>query len=164
MLAGLSGEINPAKADWKYVDRLKKMTKMKLLLKGIETAEDPVLAREHGADGVVVSNHGGSATETGRGTIDILPEVVDAVGNQFPVLVDGGFQRGTDVFKALSLGARAVGIGRLYVWGLASFGQERVERVIELLRTELILTMRNCGVLSTAKFTRDFVLRNGARL
>jgi isopentenyl diphosphate isomerase/L-lactate dehydrogenase-like FMN-dependent dehydrogenase len=164
MLAGLSGELNPAKADWKYVDRLKKMTNMKLLLKGIDTADDAVLAREHGADGVVVSNHGGRATETGRGTIDILPEVVDAVGNHFPVLVDGGFRRGTDVFKALSLGARAVGIGRPYVWGLASFGQEGVERVIELLHTELILTMRNCGVPSTAKFTRDFLLRNGARL
>jgi 4-hydroxymandelate oxidase len=164
MLAGLSGEVNPAGADWSYVDRLKKMTKMKLLLKGIDTAEDAVLAREHGVDGVVVSNHGGRATDTGRGTIDILPEVVDAVGRQIPVFVDGGFRRGTDVFKALSLGARAVGIGRPYVWGLASFGQEGVERVIDLLRAELIMTMRNCGVPSTAKFTRDSVLRNGARL
>jgi isopentenyl diphosphate isomerase/L-lactate dehydrogenase-like FMN-dependent dehydrogenase len=164
MMAGLSGAFNPAKADWSYVDRLKKMTKMKLLLKGIDTAEDAVLAREHGADGVVVSNHGGRATETGRGTIDILPEVVDAVGNRFPVLVDGGFRRGTDVFKALSLGARAVGIGRPYVWGLAAYGQPGVERVIEILRAELIMTMRNCGVPSAAKFTRDFVLRNGARL
>jgi 4-hydroxymandelate oxidase len=164
MLAGLSGEINPAGADWSYVDRLKKMTKMKLLLKGIDTAEDAMLAREHGVDGVVVSNHGGRATDTGRGTIDILPEVVDAVGRQIPVFVDGGFRRGTDVFKALSLGARAVGIGRPYVWGLASFGQEGVERVIDILRAELMTTMRNCGVSSTAKFTRDFVLRNGARL
>ena len=164
MFAGLSGEMNPAEADWSYVDRLKKMTKMKLLLKGIDTAEDGVIAREHGVDGVVVSNHGGRATETGRGTIDILPEVVDAVGRQMPVFVDGGFRRGTDVFKALSLGARAVGIGRPYVWGLASFGQEGVERVIDILRAELAMTMRNCGVPSTARFTRDFVLRNGARL
>ena len=164
MFAGLSGEMNPAKADWSYVDRLKKMTKMKLLLKGIDTAEDAVLAREHGVDGVVVSNHGGRATETGRGTIDILPEVVDALGQRIPVFVDGGFRRGTDVFKALALGARAVGIGRPYVWGLASFGQEGVERVIEILRAELLMTMRNCGVRSTAAFTRDSVLRNGARL
>jgi isopentenyl diphosphate isomerase/L-lactate dehydrogenase-like FMN-dependent dehydrogenase len=164
MLAGLSGEINPAGANWSYVDRLKKMTKMKLLLKGIDTAEDAVLACEHGVDGVVVSNHGGRATDTGRGTIDILPEVVDAVGHQIPVFVDGGFRRGTDVFKALSLGARAVGIGRPYVWGLAAFGQEGVERVIEILRTELIMTMRNCGVSSTTMFTRDSVLRNGAKL
>ena len=164
MFAGLSGEMNPAKADWSYLDRLKKMTRMKLLLKGIDTAEDAVLAREHGADGVVVSNHGGRATETGRGTIDILPEVVDAVGRDFPVLVDGGFRRGTDVFKALSLGARAVGIGRPYVWGLASFGQAGVERVIDILRAELAMAMRSCGVASTGKFTRDYVLRNGVKL
>jgi isopentenyl diphosphate isomerase/L-lactate dehydrogenase-like FMN-dependent dehydrogenase len=164
MMAGLSGDLNPPTADWSYVDRLKKMTKMKLLLKGIDTAEDAVLAREHGVDGVVVSNHGGRATETGRGTIDILPEVVDAVGRDIPVLVDGGFRRGTDVFKALSLGARAVGIGRPYVWGLAAFGQEGVERVIDLLRAELVMTMQNCGVPSAAKFSRDFVLRNGVRL
>jgi isopentenyl diphosphate isomerase/L-lactate dehydrogenase-like FMN-dependent dehydrogenase len=164
MMAGLSGEINPPEANWSYLDRLRKMTKMKVLLKGIDTAEDAVLAREHGADGVVVSNHGGRATDTGRGTIDILPEVVDAVGRQIPVFVDGGFRRGTDVFKALALGARAVGIGRPYVWGLAAFGQEGVERVIEILRAELIMTMRNCGVPSTARFTRDSVLRNGTRL
>jgi isopentenyl diphosphate isomerase/L-lactate dehydrogenase-like FMN-dependent dehydrogenase len=164
MFAGLSGEMNPAGADWTYLDRLKKLTKMKVLLKGIDTAEDAVLAREHGADGVVVSNHGGRAFETGRGTIDILPEVVDAVGRQIPVFVDGGFRRGTDVFKALSIGARAVGIGRPYVWGLAAFGQEGVERVIDILRAELLLAMRNCGVPSMAKFTRDFVLRNGVQL
>jgi 4-hydroxymandelate oxidase len=164
MFAGLSGEMNPAMADWSYVDRLKKMTKMKLLLKGIDTAEDAVMARDRGVDGVVVSNHGGRATETGRGTIDILPEVVDAVGRQIPVLVDGGFRRGTDIFKALSLGARAVGIGRPYVWGLAAFGQEGVARVIDILRAELIMTMRNCGVPSTARFSRDFILRNGVRL
>ena len=137
---------------------------MKLILKGIDTAEDAVLAREHGADGIVVSNHGGRATETGRGTIDILPEVLDAVAGRIPVFVDGGFRRGTDVFKALALGARAVGIGRPYVWGLAAFGQEGVERVIEILRAELTMTMRNCGVPSTGKFSRDFVLRNGVRV
>lgn len=164
MLAGLSGQINPPAADWTYLDRLRKMTRMKLLLKGIDTAEDAVLAREHGADGVVVSNHGGRATDTGRGTIDILPEVVDAVGRDLPVLVDGGFRRGTDVFKALALGARAVGIGRPYVWGLAAFGQQGVERVIEILRAELAMTMRNCGVPAVSKFSRDSVLRNGARL
>src|SRR5260370_2622572 len=98
MFAGLSGEMNPAGADWSYVDRLRKMTKMKVMLKGIDTAEDAALAREHGVDGLVVSNHGGRATGTGRGTIDILPEVVDAVGKQKPVLVDGGFRRGPRIF------------------------------------------------------------------
>ena len=164
MFTGLSGEINPASADWSYVEKLKKITKMKLILKGIETAEDAVLAREHGADGVVVSNHGGHATETGRGTIDILPEVIDAIGAEMPVFVDGGFRRGSDVFKALALGARAVGIGRPYIWGLTAFGQEGVERVLEILRAELTLTMRSCGVASTRQLTRDFILRNGVRL
>ena len=135
MYAGLSGEANPPVADWSYVDRLKKMTKMKLVLKGIDTAEDAILAREHGADGLVVSNHGGRSTETGRGTIDILPEVVDAVGSQMPIFVDGGFRRGSDIFKALALGARAVGIGRPYIWGLAAFGQEGVERVLDCARS-----------------------------
>lgn len=164
MFSGLSGKYNPAWADWSYVDQLKKMTKMKLILKGIDTAEDAVLAREQGADGVVVSNHGGRATETGRGTIDILPEVVDAVGSQMPVFVDGGFRRGSDVFKALALGARAIGIGRPYIWGLTAFGQEGVERVLEILRVELTMIMRNCGVASIGQFTRGFVLRNGVML
>ena len=164
MFAGLSGQMNPPGATWSYVDRLKKMTKMKLVLKGIDTAEDAALAREHGADGVVVSNHGGRATETGRGTIDILPEVVDAVGGQIPVFVDGGFRRGSDVYKALAIGARAVGIGRPYIYGLSSFGQEGVERVLDILRAELTLTMRQCGTPVVAEITRASVLRNGVRL
>jgi 4-hydroxymandelate oxidase len=164
MFNGLSGEMNPPEANWSYVDRLKKMSGMKLLLKGIDTAEDAVLAREHGADGVIVSNHGGRATETGRGTMDILPEVIDAVRGQVPVLVDGGFRRGSDILKALAVGARAVGIGRPYIWGLASFGQEGVERVLEILRAELDLTMRQCGIASVSQITRAAVLKNGAKL
>jgi 4-hydroxymandelate oxidase len=164
MFAGLSGGMNPPQATWAYVDRLKKLTKMKLVLKGIDIAEDARLAREHGADGVIVSNHGGRATETGRATIDILPEVVDAVGSQIPVFVDGGFRRGSDVYKALAIGARAVGIGRAYIYGLASFGQEGVERVLDILRAELTLTMRQCGTPTIAQITRASILKNGARL
>lgn len=164
MLAGTSGKINPPQATWAYVERLKKMTKMKLVLKGIDTGEDAKLAREHGADGVIVSNHGGRATETGRGTIDILPEVIDAAGPQFPVFVDGGFRRGSDVYKALAIGAKGVGIGRPYIYGLSSFGQEGVERVLEILRAELSLTMRQCGTPTMASITRASVLKNGARL
>jgi|SRR5579862_7474360 len=163
MFAGLSGEMNRAGADWTYVDRLKKMTKMKLVLKGIDTGEDARLAREHGADGVIVSNHGGRAAETGRGTMDILPEVVDAVGGKISVFVDGGFRRGTDILKALAIGARAVGIGRPYIWGLSAFGQEGVERVLEILRTELALTMRQCGIPSIAQITRASILNAGAK-
>jgi isopentenyl diphosphate isomerase/L-lactate dehydrogenase-like FMN-dependent dehydrogenase len=164
MFSGLSGEMNPPEATWAYLDRLRKMTKLKLVLKGIDTAEDARLAREHGVDAVVVSNHGGRATETGRATIDILPEVVDAVGAQIPVFVDGGFRRGSDVYKALAIGARAVGIGRAYIYGLASFGQEGVEKVLDILRAELTLTMRQCGTPTIAQITRASVLRNGARL
>ena len=164
MFAGLSGDMNPPGATWSYVERLKKMTRMKLLLKGIDTAEDAKLAREHGADGVIVSNHGGRATETGRGTIDILPEVVDAVGPQFPVFVDGGFRRGSDVYKALAIGARAVGIGRPYIYGLSAFGQEGVEQVLDIFRAELTLTMRQCGTPSVKQISRASVLRNGTRL
>ena len=164
MFAGLSGDMNPPGATWSYVERLKKMTRMKLVLKGIDTAEDAKLARENGADGVVVSNHGGRATETGRGTIDILPEVVDAVGPQFPVFVDGGFRRGSDVYKALAIGARGVGIGRPYIWGLSAFGQAGVEQVLDILHAELTLTMRQCGTPSIAQIGRASILRNGTRL
>jgi isopentenyl diphosphate isomerase/L-lactate dehydrogenase-like FMN-dependent dehydrogenase len=96
--------------------------------------------------------------------MDILPEVVDAVGGQIPVFVDGGFRRGTDVLKALAIGARAVGIGRPYIWGLTSFGQAGVERVLEILRAELSLTMLQCGIPSIAQITRAAVLRNGVKL
>jgi 4-hydroxymandelate oxidase len=164
MFAGLSGEINPPGATWSYVDRLKKLTRMKLVLKGIDTAEDARLAREHGADGVIVSNHGGRAAETGRGTIDILPEVVDAVGTEIPVFVDGGFRRGSDVYKALAIGARAVGIGRAYIYGLSAYGQEGVERVLDILRAELTLTMGQFGTPTIAQITRGSILKNGARL
>ncbi len=164
MFAGLSGNMNPPGATWSWVERLKKMTKMKLLLKGIDTAEDAKLAREHGADGVIVSNHGGRAAETGRGTIDILPEVVDAVGAQFPVFVDGGFRRGSDVYKALALGARGVGIGRPYIYGLSAFGQEGVEQVLDILRAELSLTMRQMGTPSIGQIGRGAILRNGVRV
>ncbi len=145
---------NPPEATWEYVDRLKKLTKMKLILKGIETGEDAALARQHGVDGIIVSNHGGRANEDLRATIQSLPEVVEAAGGQIPVMVDGGVRRGADVFKALALGATAVGIGRPYIWGLSAFGQEGVEKVLELLRAELSLTMRQIGTTSVKQITR----------
>lgn len=140
---------------WDFVRQLRQATKMKLLIKGLVTHEDARLALEHGVDGIVVSNHGGRAEESGRGTIECLPEVIDAVGSKIPVLIDGGFRRGTDIFKALALGASAVGIGRPYIWGLAAFGQPGVEKVIDLLRAELTLTMRQCGRRSIAEIDRS---------
>ena len=133
---------------WEFVRRLKDATPMKLVVKGIETREDAQLCVENGVDGLIVSNHGGRAEDSGRATIDCLPEVIQAVGGRIPVLVDGGFRRGTDIFKALALGARAICIGRPYVWGLAAFGQPGVERVLDILRRELDLVMRQCGTRS----------------
>ena len=157
MFTGLEAAMNPPAATWEYVDRLKKLTRMKLVLKGIETREDARLAREHGVDGIIVSNHGGRALDTNRGTIEALSEVVEGAGPTIPVLIDGGFRRGTDIFKALALGARAVGIGRPYVWGLSAFGQQGVERVIDILRAELQLTMRQCGTPSVRQINRGMV-------
>ena len=139
------------------MDRLKKFTKMKLILKGIETGEDARLAVEHGVDGIMVSNHGGRANEDLRATIQSLPEVIDAVNGHVPVMVDGGIRRGSDVFKALALGAKAVGIGRPYIWGLSAFGQPGVERVLELLRGELELTMKQIGTRSIKEITKAAV-------
>jgi len=155
--------LNSPAFDWSYVDKLKKLTRMKLVLKGIETAEDARLCVEHGVDGILVSNHGGRATETYRATIECLPEVVDAVNGRIPVLVDGGIRRGTDVAKALAYGARAVGIGRPYIWGLSAFGQPGVERVIDILHGEFELTMRQCGARSLAEINRALVTRSDSR-
>jgi isopentenyl diphosphate isomerase/L-lactate dehydrogenase-like FMN-dependent dehydrogenase len=149
--------LNTPAFTWEHVDRLKKATKMKLILKGIETHEDARLCVEHGVDGILVSNHGGRATETYRATIECLPDVVDGVAGRIPVFVDGGIRRGTDAYKALALGARAVGIGRPYVWGLAAFGQPGVEKVIEILRREFELTMKQCGARSLAEISRSTV-------
>ncbi|MEI9812160.1 MAG: alpha-hydroxy acid oxidase [Acidobacteriota bacterium] len=112
MFQGLGADvaINPRNATWSYIERLKKMTKMKVMIKGIDGGEDARLCRESGADGIVVSNHGGRSTETLRSTIETLPEVVDAAG-RLPVLIDGGFRRGTDIFKALALGGSRGGCG-----------------------------------------------------
>jgi 4-hydroxymandelate oxidase len=159
MLEGIDSRYNPPEATWSYVDRLKKITKMKILLKGLDNGEDAKLAVEHGADGIIVSNHGGRATETLRATIDCLPEVVAAANGRVPVFVDGGFRRGSDVFKALALGAKAVGIGRPYIWGLSAFGQEGVERVLDILRAELTLTMRQMGTPAIRDIRPSHVVR-----
>jgi 4-hydroxymandelate oxidase len=147
---------NPA-MDWQFADRIRKFWKGKFLIKGIDTGEDARLCVEHGLDGIMVSNHGGRATETLRPSIEALPEVVAAVNNRIPVFVDGGFRRGTDVFKGLALGAKAVGVGRPFLWGLGAFGQAGVDRVIEILQGELKLVMGNCGTQTVAEIARAYV-------
>jgi 4-hydroxymandelate oxidase len=147
---------NPA-MDWAFVDRLRKYWKGKFIIKGIDTREDARLCVDHGVDAILVSNHGGRATETLRPTIVALPEVVAEVRGRVPVFVDGGVRRGTDVFKALAFGATAVGIGRPYLWGLGAFGQPGVDRVIEILQGELKLAMGNCGTQKLSDITRAYV-------
>ncbi len=159
MYDGLEGRYNPPDATWATLDRLRKLTRLKLLLKGIDSAEDARLAVEHGVDGLVVSNHGGRATETLRATIDCLPEVVDAVRGRAAVFVDGGVRRGTDVYKAIALGAQGVGIGRPYIWGLSAFGQDGIEQVLDILRAELTLIMRQMGTPTLRDITSARVLR-----
>jgi isopentenyl diphosphate isomerase/L-lactate dehydrogenase-like FMN-dependent dehydrogenase len=159
MYQGLEGRYNPPDATWATFDRLKRLTRMRVMLKGIDTAEDAQLAVEHGVDGLLVSNHGGRAAETFRGTIDCLPEVVEAVRGRIPVFLDGGVRHGTDIYKALASGARGVGIGRPYIWGLSSFGQEGVERVLEILRAELTLTMRQMGTPTIKDITAARIAR-----
>jgi isopentenyl diphosphate isomerase/L-lactate dehydrogenase-like FMN-dependent dehydrogenase len=131
---------------------------MSLAVKGIVTAEDAEMAIEHGADALYVSNHGGRAVNSMWATIDSLPEVVAAARGRVPVMIDSGVRRGTDVFKALALGADAVGIGRPYVWGLGAFGEDGVDRVIELIMAELGLVMRQTRTNSLDEITSRFVM------
>ncbi|MBS0584033.1 MAG: alpha-hydroxy-acid oxidizing protein [Proteobacteria bacterium] len=138
-------ELSPTDMSWAFLDKLRRLVKVKLIVKGIVTGEDAALACEHGVDGIVVSNHGGRDEETLRATIDCLPEVVAAVKGRVPVFIDGGVRRGTDVFKALALGATGVGIGRPQVWGLAAFGQAGVESVLDIYARELKQIMRQAG-------------------
>jgi isopentenyl diphosphate isomerase/L-lactate dehydrogenase-like FMN-dependent dehydrogenase len=150
-------QMNSPSMTWDFVDRVKKTTNMKFLLKGLESREDAALAVEHGVDGIIVSNHGGRSMETLKPTIESLPEVLEAVNGRIPVFVDGGIRRGSDVIKALALGAKAVGIGRPYLWGLSSFGQPGVERVLDILRGELQLAMRQCGKTSLAQIDKNTI-------
>lgn len=156
--------INDPSLTWDVIGRMKEVTNMDVLIKGIETGADASLAVQNGADGIWVSNHGGRATETGRATIEVLPEVVAAVNGRAPIIVDGGFRRGTDVYKALALGANAIGIGRPYCWGLGAFGQAGVERVLDLLNRELLIAMQSSGTPTIESVGPDYVLDAGYRV
>lgn len=145
---------------WEVVDRIRAVTDMKLVLKGIVTREDAALAVARGVDGIVVSNHGGRQEESRRATLGCLPEVVEAVAGRMPVLIDGGFRRGTDVFKALALGASAVCVGRPYLWGLGAYGEEGVRRVLVILREELKRIMQFAGTTSVGAIKSSYLERS----
>lgn len=156
-------ELVPPGMTWEYLDRLRHIVSVKLLVKGIVTGADADNCVRHGADGVIVSNHGGRNEETLRSTIECLPEVVAAVRRRVPVLLDGGVRRGTDIFKALALGASAIGLGRPQAWGLAAFGQPGVEAVLDIYRRELHSVMQQAGTPNVAAITPDHVVLRGSR-
>lgn len=155
--ATLDGRAVVAGMTWDFVARLKESTSMKVVVKGIVTADDADACVRYGADAVYVSNHGGRAEASGRGAIASLPEVVAAVNGRVPVIFDSGVRRGTDVFKALALGADAVSIGRPYIWGLAAFGQAGVEAVIDMLNAEFRMVMSQMGAPTIADIRREHV-------
>jgi glycolate oxidase len=154
---GVVGMDYQAALNWSHVKRFRDNYNIPLILKGIATAEDAAIACEHGVAGVYVSNHGGRQLDHGRGALDVLPEVVAAVKGRAAVIVDGGFSRGTDVIKAIALGADAVAIGRLYLYGLAAAGQAGVVRALELLETELRVSMGLLGVDSFANLDKSYL-------
>ena len=165
-LRGLGGDppdrVRPielsAELSWEHVDRLRALTELPIVLKGIAHPDDARLGIEHGADAIMVSNHGGRQLDGIPATIDLLPDVVAAVDGRVPVLVDGGIRRGTDVAKALALGATAVGIGRPIMWGLAAAGEQGARNVLEILRSELDHTLALLGVERPAELGPAWVV------
>lgn len=147
----------PSTPTWDSLKEFRQLCDLKIVLKGILTKEDTQRAVEAGVDGVVVSNHGARQLDHVGGTIEALPECVAGAAGKIPVLLDGGIRRGTDILKALALGAKAICIGRPYMYGLAAFGGPGVERVIELLRTELALDMGLAGVANLKQIDRSLV-------
>ncbi len=152
-----TGRIYQAMLTWEMADQIKKIAGMPLIIKGIATAEDARIAVDHGVDVIYVSNHGGRQLDHGLGTIDTLPEIVEAAGGKAEIVLDGGVTRGTDIVKALALGARAVTIGKLQGWGLGAGGKDGLVRVLELLEEELIVDMALLGVTRVDQITSNYV-------
>jgi isopentenyl diphosphate isomerase/L-lactate dehydrogenase-like FMN-dependent dehydrogenase len=144
---------------WDFIKQVRDSSKMKIVIKGILTEEDARLCLKYGVDGIHVSNHGGRSEDGGRGAIECLPEVVKVAKGKVPVLFDSGIRRGSDVFKAMALGANAVCVGRPYLWGLGAFGQPGVERVMEILQTEFKATMQQMGAASIAAIVPTMVIK-----
>ena len=142
---------------WQYIDDVRKMIKGPMVIKGILDPEDARLAIEHGADAIIVSNHGGRSMDYGPSSLEVLPEIVAAVNGKIPILFDSGIRRGTDIFKALALGANAIMLGRTTRWGLAAFGTAGAQRVIEMLQQELVQVAAACGCASLPDINKTMV-------
>ncbi len=140
---------------WKDIDWLRSFSRVPVLLIGVLNAADADRAVQEGVSGILVSNHGARNLDTVPATVDALPEIVDKVGGRVPILMDGGIRRGTDILKALALGASAVLIGRPYVYGLGAAGAEGVERVLNILRAELVMAMGLTGRMTIASIDRS---------
>jgi 4-hydroxymandelate oxidase len=157
-LSGLRN-IQSSAMTWDYLKRLRDITKMKVVIKGLLAWEDAKMAADAGYDAIIVSNHGARSEDSGRSTIDALPEIVEAVNGRMPILIDSGFRRGTDICKALCMGATGVAVGRPYLWALGAFGEQGVERALELLRIELFGIMQQVGAPSIKHLTPAMVRR-----
>jgi 4-hydroxymandelate oxidase len=144
---------------WDFIKLMRDTTKVKLIVKGIVTEEDAALCLKYGVDGIHVSNHGGRSEDSGRGAIECLAEVAKVAKGKVPIIFDSGIRRGTDIVKALSMGATAVCIGRPYLWGLGAFGQPGVERVLEILREELSAVMQQMGAPNVAALVPEMVIK-----
>jgi 4-hydroxymandelate oxidase len=156
-LTAMTAQLLDASLTWETVDWLRQISNLPVLVKGVLTAEDAVLAVEHGVAGIVVSNHGGRQLDGTPAPVTVLPEIAAAVGDRCELIIDGGVRRGTDVVKALALGAKAVLIGRPYIWGLTVGGEAGVGRVLEQLRVELEMAMALCGATTADQITRRLV-------
>ena len=154
-----TGRIFQAMLTWEMADAIKKIAGMPLIIKGIATAEDAKLAVEHGIDVIYISNHGGRQLDHGRGTIETLPEIVESAAGKAEIVLDGGITRGTDIVKALALGANAVTIGKLQGWGVGAGGKAGLVRVLELLEEELIVDMALLGVTRIDQITQSYVCK-----
>jgi len=143
--------------EWKLFDELRQMVKVPLVAKGIVTAEDARMCLEHGVDAIYVSNHGGRSLDYGPSTLEVLPEIADAVHGRVPIVFDSGIRRGTDILKALALGASAVGLGRVPLWGLAAYGPQGVQKVLEILQAELVQAMAATGRPTLASIDKTLV-------
>jgi isopentenyl diphosphate isomerase/L-lactate dehydrogenase-like FMN-dependent dehydrogenase len=152
-----SGREFQARLDWRTVERIKAKFAVPLAIKGIATAEDAKIALDHGVDFVYVSNHGGRQLDHGRGSMDVLPEVAEAVAGRAKIIIDGGFYRGSDIVKAIALGAHMVGLGRMQCYGLAANGEAGIVRMLELLEDEVIRTMGLLGVTSLGKLDQSYL-------